>query len=214
VDVLMGPVLYFCGMSAGRCYLAALVVTTQHASPGDLRVEDGGQSSPEVLATHRDLVVWRYAFSVPTGQQEAGVAYHIGAQTWVIYPPPNDRLRLAFTACNGSEDDALALGDPRRNERWLHLAHEHAASPFHLLVQGGDQLYADPLWEAVPYLAEWSRQKWQARLQAPFPPDAAEVVADFYFNRYYRLWAQPELAPLVASIPSVMMWDDHDVFDG
>lgn len=46
------------------------------------------------------------------------------------------------------------------------------------------------------------------------PPDTAEAVADFYFQRYCRIWAQPELASLMASIPSVMMWDDHDIFDG
>jgi hypothetical protein len=46
------------------------------------------------------------------------------------------------------------------------------------------------------------------------PPDTAEAVADFYFQRYCRTWAQTDLAPLVASIPSLMMWDDHDILDG
>jgi hypothetical protein len=42
----------------------------------------------------------------------------------------------------------------------------------------------------------------------------AEAVADYYFDSYRRLWAQPQLAPILASIPSLMMWDDHDILDG
>jgi hypothetical protein len=45
-------------------------------------------------------------------------------------------------------------------------------------------------------------------------PEAIEAIATFYFERYCRIWSQPELAPVLASIPSLMMWDDHDIFDG
>ena len=37
-----------------------------------------------------------------------------------------------------------------KNERWRDLGNKHASSPFHLLLLGGDQLYADSIWEAVP----------------------------------------------------------------
>jgi hypothetical protein len=75
-------------------------------------------------------------------------------------------------------------------------------------------MYADRIWQDIPDLAAWRQRSRQAQLEAPIPPDTAEAVGDFYFQRYCRLWAQTELAPLVASIPSVMMWDDHDIFDG
>jgi len=39
-------------------------------------------------------------------------------------------------------------------------------------------------------------------------------VEDFYFNLYCERWSQPEPARMLASIPTVMMWDDHDIFDG
>jgi hypothetical protein len=42
----------------------------------------------------------------------------------------------------------------------------------------------------------------------------ADAVADYYFVRYCWLWEQPELAPILPAIPSLMMWDDHDIFDG
>jgi len=42
----------------------------------------------------------------------------------------------------------------------------------------------------------------------------AEAAERYYFERYRWLWSQPDIAPVLAAIPSVMMWDDHDIFDG
>ena len=36
----------------------------------------------------------------------------------------------------------------------------------------------------------------------------------YLFRRYVALYAQPEIACLLARVPSVMMWDDHDIIDG
>jgi hypothetical protein len=139
----------------------------------------------------------------------------IGTESWDVYvPAAPGSLRIAFTACNGSE-----LGDAwgdsrRRNERWLHLASRHAERGFHLLLQGGDQLYADPVWREVPELAAWRRLPARRRLEARFTPTMQTAVADFYFDAYCRVWSQPELSPLLARIPSLMLWDDHDIIDG
>ena len=210
----MGPVLYFRGLAAGRCHLAALIVAPSGSMPPNLSLSEGGKASPERLGERLGLTVWRYTFSIPASDSESRCAYTIGPHTWPLSAPTVGPLRLAFTACNGSEDDDPAVGDPNRNERWRHLADEHARAPFHLLIQGGDQMYADRVWQDLPDLAAWRRQSRQAQRLAPMPPETAEAVADFYFQRYCRLWSQSELAPLLASIPSVMMWDDHDIFDG
>jgi hypothetical protein len=214
VDIVMGPLLYFRGLAADRCHLAALIVVSSDLMPPELTVSDGDKALPERLGKRLGLTVWRYTFSIPADDSESCCTYTIGPHTWALSAPTVGPLRLAFTACNGSEDDDPAFGDPSRNERWRHLADEHARSPFHLLIQGGDQMYADRVWQDIPELAAWRRLSRQAQLMAPMPPETAEAVADFYFQRYCRLWSQSELAPLVASIPSVMMWDDHDIFDG
>ena len=39
-------------------------------------------------------------------------------------------------------------------------------------------------------------------------------ISKFYEKLYYERWNQPETALMLASIPNVMMWDDHDIFDG
>jgi hypothetical protein len=147
--------------------------------------------------------------------EAGGVTYSIGDRSWQVVPPGSGPLRIAYTACNGyEENDCFGAIDPERNERWRHLRKQHARSPFNILIQGGDQMYADDVWRDVPQLVAWQRFSWRARLNAPFPAADRDAVADYYFDRYCRLWGQPDLAPILASIPSLMMWDDHDIFDG
>ena len=115
-------------------------------------------------------------------------------------------------ACNGTEVKNVWTCGRERNERWLHLAAEHARNAFHLLPHGGDQLYADALWHDVPAFAEWRQQSWRHRRKASFIH--GRPARDFFWNSYCHLWSQPELAPILSSVPSLMMWDDHDIIDG
>jgi hypothetical protein len=36
----------------------------------------------------------------------------------------------------------------------------------------------------------------------------------FFFDLYTNRWAQPEVAAMLASVPTLAMWDDHDILDG
>jgi phosphodiesterase/alkaline phosphatase D-like protein len=36
----------------------------------------------------------------------------------------------------------------------------------------------------------------------------------FYFDLYVTRWSQPEIARMLAQVPMVAMWDDHDIMDG
>jgi hypothetical protein len=210
--LVLGPVLFFRGARDRSFDLSALLGVTAEDPPPPL--EAGNERvAPRRLAGRRGHSLWRYDFSLRPGQGRSD--YRIGPRRWRVHLPPRDgSLRLAFTACNGSEQGNAWQSLEVRNERWLHLAAVHAERPFHLLLQGGDQLYADPIWHEVPALAAWKRLPWWQRRKAPFPPETAEAVADAYFKFYWQLWSQPQLAPLLASIPSLMMWDDHDIFDG
>jgi PhoD related phosphatase len=211
--LLLGPVLFFRGARDRSLDLSALVGVAVDDKPTLLETNHA-RVPPRRLAARRGRSLWRYDFSLPRGD-DRGAEYRIGQQSWRVHLPVGDgSLRFAFTACNGSEQGNSWQDLRARNERWLHLAAVHAERPFHLLLQGGDQLYADPIWRDVPALAAWRRLPWWRRCKAPFPPEMADAVADDYFERYCWLWSQPQLAPLLSSIPSLMMWDDHDIFDG
>jgi hypothetical protein len=214
MSLVLGPVLHFRGARDQAWQLCALVGTDAGESPAALETADD-RLVPEFLATRCGRSLWRYEFALPLAAAPAAHAYRIGPARWPVWLPAADGpLHLAYTACNGSErGDAWRDGE-LRNERWLHLASVHAARPFHLMVQGGDQLYADPIWQDVPGLKAWRAQPWWRRRPAPFPPALADAVGDAYFRHYCWQWGQPQLAPLLACIPSLMMWDDHDIFDG
>ena len=209
-------VLCFRGLDE-RCWrLSALLVLDGDGPPPSLEL--AGAEHPITarhLARRCGRSLWRYDFHVPLAPTERTVDYRIGEESWRIQLPPlGGPLRIAFTACNGYEDEQTGSASPGRNRLWQQLHEEHARDPFHLLLHGGDQLYADSVWQEVPALAAWRRLPARRRLSAPFTPDMAEAVADYYFARYCWLWEQPELAPILPAIPSLMMWDDHDIFDG
>jgi hypothetical protein len=217
---VLGPVLHFRGVQAetGRWRLSVLYVLEGEDEPPDLLVEGVGLPvPPRHLARHGDLNFWRFDFAVPRGPEETRVGYGFpdGTRRYLNVPSTADIPHIAYASCNGSEGETLSGRMPTgRNAMWAQLLGRHRARPFHLLLQGGDQLYADSVWSAGPALSEWSRLSWRDRLDRPFTPEMAAEAEDFYVGHYLRLWRQAEIAALFATVPSVMMWDDHDIFDG
>ena len=76
----------------------------------------------------------------------------------------------------------------------------------HLLVMLGDQVYAD---ECSPGAREFIRSR-----RDPHEPPG-EQVADFeeYTRLYHETWRDPPLRWLLSTVPSAMIFDDHDVHD-
>ncbi|NED86863.1 alkaline phosphatase family protein, partial [Streptomyces sp. SID11233] len=86
------------------------------------------------------------------------------------------------------------------------LAGEPASERPGLLVLLGDQVYAD---EVSPATREWMGR----RRDLDRPPGAQ--VADYaeYTRLYAESWGDPEIRWLLSTVPSVMIFDDHDVID-
>lgn len=230
-DIILGPLLHARGAQAGgvvlpRWRLSATVLLAGEKEPPDLRVEGVGLPVPPrflhdygpVLKGKGPLRLWRYDFAVPRGLQDSRSAYGFDGdeRRWYLDVPGTAiPPRIAYTACGGCEDEAqIAAAGLSRNARWGHLLGRHRASPFHLILMGGDQVYADGLWENVPELAEAAPLSLSRRaaLDAPAGLDAS---LDRWFLQVYRhSWTQPEAAAVLASVPGLRMWDDHDILDG
>jgi hypothetical protein len=97
---------------------------------------------------------------------------------------------------------------------WEVLQQDHQKQPYHLMLMGGDQLYADGVWDEVPSLKEWQELPAKEKLRMPFSPRMAHEVSLFYLKLYMHRWSQSPAAQMMSSIPCLMMWDDHDIFDG
>jgi hypothetical protein len=76
----------------------------------------------------------------------------------------------------------------------------------HLMLMLGDQVYAD---EVSPDVIEFIK----ARRDVSKPP--GEQVADFeeYTRLYRESWGEPVMRWLLSTVPSAMIFDDHDVHD-
>jgi hypothetical protein len=72
----------------------------------------------------------------------------------------------------------------------------------------------------LPPIAQWLQLfdcNRAAALQVEFSPDMRRLVKQFYFRRYLQHFhsaSNESYATALTSIPSVSMWDDHDIFDG
>ncbi|MGB6241629.1 MAG: alkaline phosphatase family protein [Castellaniella sp.] len=106
------------------------------------------------------------------------------------------------------------------------LTHDKNLQRFHLLLMGGDQIYFDSIWEDLKALKGWIGLPRDDQLQFEVPPELDEQIGDYYLALYAARWLPKERAAwgsasrtldaahAMARMPTVMMWDDHDIFDG
>ena len=163
-----------------------------------------------------------------------------GAVRWPLadsgYPPsvlrtlaPGGRGRIAFGSCRVAElaDFTLDLGARRRRAAGTTTAEDegidalaaaaatYAAAPPgerpDVLLMIGDQVYAD---EPGPATREFMAGHRAGRpASAPALPDGE--VADYaeYCVLYREAWSDPGVRWLLSVVPTVMIFDDHDVHD-
>jgi len=213
--ILMGPVLGFRGASDDRWQVSALVVS----DGPPLAAHVGGRQlgAPVALLSHNNRTAWRYDLEVPRGHDDGTVRYEIGSTAAEFVVPGAGRApRMAYASCNGFSDPKYMKGVAEKNERWTHMRTQHKDTSFHLLLLGGDQVYGDAIWaeSEVPALWEWLQKEANRRVRLNFTRAMERQISRFYFDLYQKRWSQPEPAHMLARVPTLMMWDDHDVFDG
>src|SRR3546814_4580134 len=82
------------------------------------------------------------------------------------------------------------------------------------MLMGGAQVYADCIWETVPSMQACAGLEFGEGNKAEATDEMIGELERFYFDLYVSRWSQPEVRPMLASMPSIMMWDDHDLIDG
>jgi hypothetical protein len=221
-NLVLGPLLRYAG-----------------ASDATVWVETDASCEVEVLvggSSHRS-----YAFSVegyyyalvritglkPGSSHEYSVALN-GESAWPEegdpFPPPvirtitsDDKLNLAFGSCRVSvpheEPYTLKKSEDRRGHGRdalyalaLRMQREPEEEWPDALLLLGDQIYADEV-------SQGTREFIRSRRNPKEPP--GEEVADFeeYTRLYWDAWKNPVIRWLLSTVPSAMIFDDHDVHD-
>lgn len=213
--IKLGPILGFHGCNKDQWKVNVLVVTDTADGAPALKAPGASNTLPDVLYQNATATVWVTEMVVDRGSQQQQVDYSIGGKAAMFWVPAKGiDPRIAFTSCNGFSSPSAMKKVKDKNERWKHMKVEHAREVFNVLCMGGDQVYADSIWEVIPELKEWTNESWDDRVGAAYSAQLDAKVEAFYFNLYCERWSQTEVADMLANIPTMMMWDDHDIFDG
>lgn len=212
----MGPVLSLRDARADAWSLTAVMVADH--DPGMLIAGSDGdlnEVSPEPLWSRNGQTAFRYAFEVPLANERSSFRYAIGGKSYTVaLPAAGEAPCMAYASCNGFSSAKVMKGVKDKNAMWRRMASQHAKTPYHLLLLGGDQVYADSMWETVADLRSWAEMSYDAGNAAKAGKGMVDAVADFFFTLYTERWSQPEIAYMLACVPIIAMWDDHDLMDG
>jgi hypothetical protein len=220
----LGPVLQFLGCEAGQWRVSALWVqdsadTAPAFTAGGRPVQTLQAPVPGSLCT-----AWRFEFAVTQTAAAQDVAYSVGGETHGFNVPARDAMpALAYASCNGFSDPRVMKSVQDPHAMWSRLGRLHATQdrvdqqtygPLNLLLLGGDQVYSDAMWVVIPELKAWTALPWRKRLQAGFTATMRRKLEEYFSKIYLERWSRPEVAAVLACLPTVMMWDDHDIMDG
>ncbi|WP_341213833.1 alkaline phosphatase D family protein [uncultured Limimaricola sp.] len=203
-----GPILHLRDHDAEGLRLAAVVIRPEGESCGTLRAGDIDHAA-RCIASLEGLAVWRFDFRL--GAQDRGYGFE-GAQYAVETDLTGD-LRFAFLSCNGEEIGDMGRDPAERDAMWEAMRAQDEIRPFAALLQGGDQIYADEVTTGHPLSEGWPEDLPNSTTEADLAGLSAHLRAGFV-ERYMRGLASPAFGHLASRVPTLAVWDDHDICDG
>jgi PhoD-like phosphatase len=208
--LVLGPLVRYAGEHESSVWV-------ETDAPAEVEVVPGGRARTLTVAGHHYALV-----HVRGLEPDTATPYEVRLDGETVWPEPGSRfppsvlrtharerpVRIAFGSCRVSAPHQPPFTetkdkDPRGREldalRGLATRmaeHEPETWP-HALLMLGDQVYADEVPPAV-------------RRQL-----AGREVADFedYTRLYREAWGEPVIRWLLSTVPSAMIFDDHDVHD-
>ena len=165
-----------------------------------------------VSARTENAPPYSYAFFeidlLPSGSDGAWLHYSIDSRSREEAPsfeyrlkllPDSRPLKIALLSCNGTY---RVKDENRRYLLWRALKEQIEAGNVDIVIHAGDQIYADSV----------AMQEREA--SGSTPSERTAQLTSMYRKTYMDTWSAPDIASVLKSCPSLMMWDDHDIFDG
>ncbi len=215
-ELVLGPILRYAGTQSATFWV-------ETSAPCDVEVL-GRRTTTFTVEGHH------FALLLVDDLEPASVsAYDVRLDGRLVWPSDDGRpapavhtrdnerrVRLVFGSCRVGDPQPTSTEAPWPDELartgvdalWVYareLQRGQVDWPDALLLLG-DQVYAD---EVSPVTAEFIR----SRRDVHEPP--GEEIADFeeYTQLYRESWSDPDIRWLLSTVPSVMIFDDHDVND-
>nr|ABP45224.1 conserved hypothetical protein [Mycolicibacterium gilvum PYR-GCK] len=213
VTLVLGPVLRHVGEST-----AAVWVQTD--APAEVEVLGCSARTFQVQEHH-------YALVPITGLTPDSVhEYQVRIDGEIVWPEPDSefppsvirtrgpagahRLKVVFGSCRYPKTGVQKLDDKLGLDALDCYAERLTATPVDewpdALLLLGDQVYAD---ELTPE----ARRNLSGRRQTKRRPPDEVVTFDEYEGLYRHTWGDPEIRWILSTLPTAMIFDDHDIRD-
>jgi hypothetical protein len=214
--LVLGPLLRYAGETDATVWVetdAACEVEVLGCSSRTFRVGDHHYALVHVTGL-REVCEYEVRLDGEKVWPEAGSPFPRS----MIRPTKNgETIKLVFGSCRisaphkppytlGYDEDASGLGVDALYATAMELKDRSSEELPHALVLLGDQIYAHkPPFDTIRFINE--------RRDTAAPP--GEVVADFeeYARIYRDAWSDPAIRWLLSTVPSAMIFDDHEVGD-
>ncbi|QLG72976.1 hypothetical protein HG535_0E00600 [Zygotorulaspora mrakii] len=200
----------------------------------ELKLKDGVFES---TMFHREvwddenISFFRYNIALPLTEKEQMVKYALDGESKPHYrffiPSATTNFNTISYSCNGF---SLSVDTKKfKGSLWFDILNKHSKVHYNVMLGGGDQIYSDGITIYCEKVKEWSHkndllQKRTMKVDGEFK----KQLDDFYLKEYiewygYGHWkgstddsktTQRCLPIAMATIPSVNIWDDHDIIDG
>ncbi|KAF8588264.1 hypothetical protein K439DRAFT_1629920 [Ramaria rubella] len=222
LPIICGPLLRYTyvDFEANKWNGSLLIVLQGEDEPSSLHLSCGMEqtqtSDPKNVFAEHGHTFWRYPLVVQLTNMEQCIEYNIvnsRIHGSFCVPAKNQSMRIMFHSCNG-----FSVKIPEDTYTgpalWNDVLRVHAEFPFHVMIGGGDQIYSDRLCVNGP-LKTWAREsKPRRRAKTPFTLELSKELDEWYFNNYITWYNTSPFREASAVIPSLQIWDDHDIIDG
>lgn len=183
----------------------------------------------KVIYKEQNFTFIRYSFMFQLKEFEQRVRYSIDGdfkQHFQFFLPSSLKsMNVMSYSCNGF---SLAVEtESFKSSLWLDVLRKHNQTNFHyhVMVGGGDQIYADSVKNSSTELAKWLKHK-HLHAYEKSTPEMVESLNDFYLNHYIKWFGkgywegingktiQAAYPIALSTIPQINIFDDHDIIDG
>jgi len=201
---------------------ATVWVETTDAATVRVEVEGGGEGSATTFSAYGH----HYALVLVTGLAPGTIRpYRVLVDDREVWPAPgsaypqseigtrpaeaNDGpVRLIFGSCReGTPSSTARHLPPDALDAYARRLMTDPSTRPDLIVLLGDQVYAD---NTSAKVKRFLRHRRAAGQQGPIDQ---VVTFDEYTKLYLESWRDPEIRWLFATVPSVMIFDDHELID-
>lgn len=210
----LGPLLRFVDGSS-----ATVWVETSRPCTAEVRCASGAHGTARTfqIAGHHYAIV--PVTGLAPGTADAYEVLLDGARVWplpdsplppsVIRTPGPEVVRITFGSCRWAappEGGKDPVGPDALDTLANRLAAAPDAEPPDVLLLLGDQVYADETSAAI-------RRRIATRRGLSDSPGSQVADYEEYTWLYHESWLDPEVRWLLSTVPSCMIFDDHDIAD-